>query len=1680
MFSGWDFSRSGAIKRVCKFLLKKKLGEVILGDIDLDQLDVQLSTGTIHLSDLALNVDFLNQKIAGAPIVVKEGSLKSLSIKIPWKLRNCEIEVDELELVLGPFSESNIPPTDADCSPLSHDGQQRISTKVDKIEPGPSQDSYSSIPVDVHEGVKTIAKIVKWILTSFHVRLKGIIVAFDPRSGLDESGGMFHRLLVFRIKEIEFGTCVSKDSMAKLMNFVKFQEANLEFLQMDDIDDGPELHSVTGRSFNKRCLGCGTIPVLSGVSGGFSGTLNLSIPWKNGSLDIHKVDADVSVDPMELRLEPSCIEWVIAMWQTLSTIGASSSWTHYHQAADSSNLNCRSHDRLSMSHTIYLDADGETSLKDSEFRSINSTITPERALDPLVMRNVIHNWVPEYVYQEDKSELEPDYGASIDQFFECFDGMRSSHAYSASSGIWNWTCSVFNAISVASNLASGMGDVPKEQHVETSLRAVIADISVILFLSDEQQYLHGSNKFIDPSTSELSSESYMSCLSSMNTNVSTVSEVNPVNRKMHYLAMRCQNVVLDLETYSQDTKFNASVKHIEVDAYHDTRNCDAGISSNNCKNDSNEQMFLSHYLQEKVQSSLPPFPFHIRYHASESAVEDNAVNGLVQVRLLESFGDCSCRFNVNSKTSNGVSMTLTSFVIDLPPFVLWVHFNLFIVLLDLFNRVESSLKENNVSENVQPNMQNKRNRISSPDVAETGISSSIATVSPRASFQGNIIIAQARIIICFPSEYYGDFRNSTLLDNLIILEHSLPLNTEETSGVLKVPKATSARDQSCAPSSSLHLSIKNFDIYMVKSSVENALDDQICNLGSQLFCAVKILSVKGLTHSGVTMLWQKGPVTGTWMADRAWSLASSRDQNSNKIIGKGSEFSVSSGENLEETSSNIRQELILSSAFLLHIKSSYVWINLDNHDYKFLVCLLNNVIDKCSRESNSMDTSTDMGMKNEQMSLRSSNISQTSILVECNAIDTCIRLNELVEVSRPLQKELQGSWSCFKLKIEKFELLSVSNIGGKEDAKLLWLNHGEGDLWGSICSSDEKACAVRHELPLITCRNSAMRRGNGEGANTLAFGPAGTVVTHIWNPQLHQSYTSIIVRCGTVIAPGGRLDWITAVCLFFSSPPRGKGNPEDDGKTQVSFLLDLVDVALSYEPQNKQFQVNSEVPGLDHNFYVELNKEKDEGYTACLLAAASLSLSVHTKSDPTTNYDIHMKDIGLLISESFGSITDIDGYCISYLQKARYSKVAQVSLLQAILRIRGMFWEIECEESHIDLESCRDTTSGLFRLIAQLQQLYAPDVEDALIHLQSRWDTVQQTDMDQNTSYLADPVSSNSVDLGSGLSTSNKECQAYGLLDDILENALECHPNSDHCGIQSHVSCEQCKVGDILNVNASRAGDAFAANYADSSCSSGVEAFQNQSDNEKSTPQVIESYYATDRLSSFPLCVGNNSHCEDNSCALDISFHRDTEYRRGGWYFGDCLTIVEDHISTILNQPDGKYLQQGELESDNSNSADCCLLKGRILLKNMDARWRMYSGVEWYKPEAVPTCSVNSNGRDVSLCLELSLVGLYIQYDIYPEGETNVSKLSLSVHDFNLYDRSKNAPWKMVLGNYHSKDHPRESCAKSLILNLEAVRPNPLTPLEDYRNHLMIPLLFHRIIWMSLICQRRAGGLEAK
>ncbi|XP_022858551.1 autophagy-related protein 2-like [Olea europaea var. sylvestris] len=243
------FSRL-AIKRLCKFLLKKKLGKFILGDIDLNQLDVQLSAGTIQLSDLAVNVDYINQKFNVATVSVKEGSIGSLVVTMPWKDGGCEIEVDDLEIVLTP-RQTNIFQDESETSSSCQSKKNYSSHHCRKLENDAVNGGLENASVDVHEGVKTIAKMVKWLLTSFHVKVKNLIVAFDPSMWEEMKEGLC-RTAVLRISEVECRTQISEDASSnsgnaqrdflglnQLINFVKFEGAAIELLHMDDVDQTP-------------------------------------------------------------------------------------------------------------------------------------------------------------------------------------------------------------------------------------------------------------------------------------------------------------------------------------------------------------------------------------------------------------------------------------------------------------------------------------------------------------------------------------------------------------------------------------------------------------------------------------------------------------------------------------------------------------------------------------------------------------------------------------------------------------------------------------------------------------------------------------------------------------------------------------------------------------------------------------------------------------------------------------------------------------------------------------------------------------------------------------------------------------------------------------------------------------------------------------------------------------------------------------------------------------------------------------------------------------------------------------------------------------------------------------------------------------------------------------------------
>ncbi|RZC48420.1 hypothetical protein C5167_016847 [Papaver somniferum] len=1636
-----------AIKHVLKFVFKKKLGKFIIGDIDLDQLEVQIGAGTVQLTDLALNVDYLNQKLGATPVIVKEGSIGSLLVKFPWKLRNCEIEIEELELILAPRVGHDIPAAAETCS-SSQDCKQSVHNSSDNVENQTANNAAASISLDVHEGVKTIAKLVRWLLASFHVKIRNLIVAYEPCSEEDEKRSGSHRALVLRITETEYGTCVSEEANAssaakfdsflgisRLTNSLKFEGAVIELLHMDDIDNQTQSPSASGAAFSECYTGRSTsdvnAPILTGEGGGFSGNMKLSIPWKNGTLDIQKLDADICIDPVEIRLHPSTIMWMICLWESLKNLDKDEGLA-YSKGTNSVYHNSASQFHPSTISSAVVATDKVTQWSEGGFPLDFFPQTGfETTIDPLLQgSHVIPDWVPLYAHKNlnDRTEAAPDFGASVDQFFECFDELRHSQSALGSSGVWNWTCSVFSAITAASSLASGSLNIPCEQQpVRTNLKATIAGVAVVLSLNDEGQK-YSCDKIGNPGN---------------------------VGRNVHFLGMNCQDILLDLQICSHEMKFEAIVKHIELDDYFYF-----GNNADSSQNSARSQALLIQHLQAELEGALPAFTLPQDPESEKSERkgfrhQTFQEDDLVKIKLLRTSSVSHCQFSMTSSYGDDRSMPSSSFSVKLPPFVFWVNLNLLSMLLDLSKEVSESFDTKNINK-----FSDMHNSTCSGNLKRSD--PGVKTLASKGSLQGNIVLSNARFILCFPC-HEGDGSHYTSWDQFVGMDISLPLSQE------KVADAKAQRGHSSKSSSSIHLNVGNLGIYLISKF---HYDDRGNSLPLKPTYSVhKVLNVisKVSSLSGLSIIWQDGPVTGPWIVKRARNLATSQDSGSrNKVRGKGYEFaSVTAVGDLDDINSRTRQEIILSSSVFVHIRLSSASIDLGSLQYQILNRLLNQAVDVLSCK-----VSSNMAPRDNNISTKADSASQTSILVECDALEILVKLNKVEDIKCSTQKELSGSWHSAKLRIQKFELLSVSDLGGIKDSSFTWLGHGEGELWGSADSSPG------HEFLLISCSNSTRRRGDGEGANALSLGSAGTTVFLLKEPNIFHSFTSITVRCGTLIAPGGRVDWLDAVCSFFSLPSpereQGKTDSAQEGYSEntaaygESFVLNLVDVGLVYEPH-----VNNLV-GSGSTSSIE---ESVEQYVGCLLAASSVDISSQTLASAVENdHKIRVQDLGLLICKLSGQKNPKRIYDVKYLRRAGYVKVAGEALVEAVLRTNcktGRQWELDVSDSHINLDTCHDTTSGLIRLVAQLQQLFAPDMEESVVHLQTRWNTVQQAlnrhdsttdskDCDVSLSSSSDTLSVNKDAMCNGKNG------VVGLMDEICEDAFNLHGNGASSSVQRDLQCQDSFDGALLvgmcNLNVSEP-EFFSQNFPVSEANPrGLESTQASSLQKDCFPDLIEGYYFAG-LCPLPEISDRNS--SPVTGIKSLSSNKNLEKNRSGnngWYQNTSLRIVEDHIPDIVENPTREQSKGVDKISTTSCkiSDEFGISKGRVHLMKIDVRWRMFAGSDWHITRKDNMHTTKTGGRDATTCLELSLSGLNVQYDMFPDGDICVSKLSISVRDFSLYDRSKDAPWITVLGYYHSKDHPRESSAKAFKLDLECVRPDPLTPLEEYRLRLaFLPMLLH-------------------
>jgi autophagy-related protein 2 len=1008
-----------------------------------------------------------------------------------------------------------------------------------------------------------------------------------------------------------------------------------------------------------------------------------------------------------------------------------------------------------------------------------------------------------------------------------------------------------------------------------------------------------------------------------------------------------------LQTYPKNLRFKASVAHMRLDEYYYTAN---NISDHSHLG----SIFLNNNLRQDVQDALPQCLFAAGGHWMEnSELAGNNSSELAKVELLRTFGECTFCYDISTTEQDGNLVSSTSLSICLDPLVFWVHFHTIYMIWDFISKTESDLRQGERKVHTHGNEKG------------SGLS---ANENLNGSLKVQIALSPTRIILCFPSNVSCDLSHPSILDKFLVLDHTSCMNTGETP----VPQRNETLNEFHLGTrhTSIHLATGNFDIYFVKPG-NNVLDDRVGFSSRQTFTTVKIFSATGAKYDdcGITLIRRKYPVTSPEMVNKTWSLPKLHDQKNTKT--QNSKWtgvsSSTTSQDLEESGYSVRQELLKSSELLLHVHLPCVLVQVSKND----CMLLNKLLDHVLHEISDGETSNSENAKGKSIPVNDTFI-QTSIIFECSNLEICTELDETVEVGPLLQAELEGSWNSLKLSVSKFSLFSFSNIGGVNNASFLWVNHGEGDLWGSICGKDNKICNESKEFLLVACKDSACRRGDGEGTNVLSTVIAGCSVTHIKNPKLQENYTSVNVRSGTIVAPGGRMDWISAICLLFGSGSNG-AQQSDDSNTRESetfpssFFLELVDVAVSYEPHLKKSGLTAET--VDCKVF------------SCLLAASSFKL--HNKSAPdssTTDFDIQLRDLGLLICASSSSKNVTCGYNVDYLRQAGYAKVAQNTFVEANLRIASSFWKLEISDSQFDIGTCRDTTYGLVRLASQLQQLYGPDMRDALVHLQSRWNSVQLA----NKQYIATDASDKSESSLENLADSG-ECQSDGLLDDIIENAFH---------TQDYMSNE----------------------FWESNCHHPFSSSGTDDGSEPNTPEahttqiplkqyfcpddIIDSYYMPEleHPSSSTLCS------EEYQCISGAAARDD-----GGWYDNSSLTIVDNHVLKENSEQGDKALRrEGKSTVSSLNPDEACNLKGKVLIHDIDVKWRMFAGDDWLIPQKDASCRPGTKGRDRSHSLEFIMTGLSIQFDLYPDGDVSVSKLSVSAQDLNLYDLSMHAPWKTV------------------------------------------------------------------
>lgn len=165
------------LRRLYKFILKRVLSQILLDDLSLDQISMTSRDGTVQLTDLALNCEYLNQFLDGMPIRIRSCSVKSIIAKFSYTSileDGVSFDVSGVEVELEPYTRTDCNSTPP--APSSSSTGNNRSSKKDR----PSPQEASSMKEAEVEGLKFLANWVEIIIAKLKVGVTDVnIYLFD-------------------------------------------------------------------------------------------------------------------------------------------------------------------------------------------------------------------------------------------------------------------------------------------------------------------------------------------------------------------------------------------------------------------------------------------------------------------------------------------------------------------------------------------------------------------------------------------------------------------------------------------------------------------------------------------------------------------------------------------------------------------------------------------------------------------------------------------------------------------------------------------------------------------------------------------------------------------------------------------------------------------------------------------------------------------------------------------------------------------------------------------------------------------------------------------------------------------------------------------------------------------------------------------------------------------------------------------------------------------------------------------------------------------------------------------------------------------------------------------------------------------------------------------------------------